>query len=1080
MTLRRTIRTYPLRLAAAALAGIMLLMPAKAQVPMSGSVVAHVDSLVGAMPGEAAADTGKYKIPSSLQIAAWGNTVRALLDGRYADAEDSAASIDYRIVRFTETTLAPSPVYYILEKSAAGQNYWGVFILNPSPVRRRLFIQSPHPKYDTNTGQQGAQIFVTAGARALYVSGTHRCNTGIPTTCSGTTSVCGGAYRMSDQAHVVNGPLYRATVEVNTVDPQTIVVQNHGFGKGDGDPDVIMGNGRTTAPTGTDWLVAVRDGLADIDNTLTFKVAHVDLDWTELIGTTNTQGRYINGSGNPCNSSPASANGRFLHIEQAKPKLRETQSDRQKLADAVAAVFPADTLVVSAASGDWSSASTWTDGVVPDSSLHVQIASGHTVTVTDAAAQCRTLFYADTTGHIVLAPSSTLSVFGDYTPNSTAHRSVLGWGSGAVLRFAGSAAVQTINNIRNNNSETNMSFFRHIVVDKSAGQLTFAGSGDSKLNITDTLEVRNGTFFVPTDFDINGRAFYSASDASPVIIVGTGGNFTMAGGLSQVMSRPSLGPVGTMTVAGEATLTTTSSNKINIDDIEVTSGGTLVLETISPAYLNADTITVRPGGIMTMSTTNNIWAAGSAVVLEPGAELRIETSTAHFAPVFENAGTVAYNRVAADGAQTVNDVPYASLRIASAGVKTWTPASDRTVSDTLEIAAGTLSLGSAGRTIAAAGLLKLSADTLITGPNTLSVGSSAAVTGSLLTGSGRIIGTLKRWFAAAVSDSAVFPVGTASKHRPVSLRFTTAPSSGGSVTASFHDSLPSLNGLPLNDGGTSIVKTSPDGFWRLTAGDGLTGGTYSITASSKDQSGISDVSTLRLLKRTEGGAWTLDGAHQSGLGTESDPVARRSGLTGFSDFAHGAASDNPMPAVLTSFTAVADGPAVIVRWRTASEEGVMRFDIERGVNGTWDMAGSVEGNGSSARPAGYEFVDRLRVPGEYRYRLVQVDRNGGRSAGESVRVTVAGIPHRLSLSPNFPNPFNPETTVEFTVPKDGPADLRVYSSVGQEVRTVFHGWAAAGTQHRVRLDGRGLSSGVYLLRLTAGGATASTRIILMK
>ena len=123
-------------------------------------------------------------------------------------------------------------------------------------------------------------------------------------------------------------------------DADALFIQPHGFGQITGDPDLIISNGTRYSPSGTDYAVAIRDGFAAVDPTLTFKVAHVDLSWTRLLGTTNCQGRLVNGGNDPCGTSANSASGNFVHIEQARPGLRDTPGNWTKLADAIAIAVP--------------------------------------------------------------------------------------------------------------------------------------------------------------------------------------------------------------------------------------------------------------------------------------------------------------------------------------------------------------------------------------------------------------------------------------------------------------------------------------------------------------------------------------------------------------------------------------------------------------------------------------------------------------------------------------------------------------------------------------------------------------------
>jgi hypothetical protein len=85
---------------------------------------------------------------------------------------------------------------------------------------------------------------------------------------------------------------------------------------------------------------------------------------------------------------------------------------------------------------------------------------------------------------------------------------------------------------------------------------------------------------------------------------------------------------------------------------------------------------------------------------------------------------------------------------------------------------------------------------------------------------------------------------------------------------------------------------------------------------------------------------------------------------------------------------------------------------------------------------------------------------------------------------NHPNPFNPSTTIAFTLPLSGQAYLSVYSITGQKVRELVFGYVPAGV-HSVVWDGRDdrgnvASSGVYLTLLNSGGKVCSARMLLMK
>jgi hypothetical protein len=79
------------------------------------------------------------------------------------------------------------------------------------------------------------------------------------------------------------------------------------------------------------------------------------------------------------------------------------------------------------------------------------------------------------------------------------------------------------------------------------------------------------------------------------------------------------------------------------------------------------------------------------------------------------------------------------------------------------------------------------------------------------------------------------------------------------------------------------------------------------------------------------------------------------------------------------------------------------------------------------------------------------------------------LPARVTLEGNFPNPFNPTTTLRFGIPESGQVTLYVYDVLGRQVRQVAIGAQAAGS-HEVAFQSAGLASGMYLYRIRLEGA----------
>jgi hypothetical protein len=314
-----------------------------AQVERRGDLYTYLDSTILAMPS--AIGTNDYLPPSAPQFAQFRVAVEQLLSNDAAGAATTASSIGYVVVAFTDTTSPAPRLHRILTRHPDSARHWGTIVVAAVPDRPSLVLQSPHPLFDTKTGQQSAWIYRMIGARALFLSGAHRCNSLLPSPCAGTTTVCSGAvepFRISDPAHNVDHPFQAATLAAISVVPQPVFIQLHGFGKDLGDPDVIMSNG-TRSASPVDLVAALRDQLLLRDDSLTFKIAHIDSSWSLLTGTTNVQGRLVNGSIAPCTQSASVPSGRFIHIEQAFQRLRNNVSSWSRVGAAIAAVFPPTT-----------------------------------------------------------------------------------------------------------------------------------------------------------------------------------------------------------------------------------------------------------------------------------------------------------------------------------------------------------------------------------------------------------------------------------------------------------------------------------------------------------------------------------------------------------------------------------------------------------------------------------------------------------------------------------------------------------------------------------------------------------------
>jgi len=95
-----------------------------------------------------------------------------------------------------------------------------------------------------------------------------------------------------------------------------------------------------------------------------------------------------------------------------------------------------------------------------------------------------------------------------------------------------------------------------------------------------------------------------------------------------------------------------------------------------------------------------------------------------------------------------------------------------------------------------------------------------------------------------------------------------------------------------------------------------------------------------------------------------------------------------------------------------------------------------------------------------------------------------GVPLDYLLSQNFPNPFNPSTSVQFSIPVEGFVNIKVYDMLGQEVADLYSGNAQAGTYtlnwNGKDNSGNNVSSGSYIYKMTAGDFVQSKKMTFLK
>jgi hypothetical protein len=112
---------------------------------------------------------------------------------------------------------------------------------------------------------------------------------------------------------------------------------------------------------------------------------------------------------------------------------------------------------------------------------------------------------------------------------------------------------------------------------------------------------------------------------------------------------------------------------------------------------------------------------------------------------------------------------------------------------------------------------------------------------------------------------------------------------------------------------------------------------------------------------------------------------------------------------------------------------------------------------------------------------LQVSRNGVLGQIDPTGVDVAGgtQPGFVQLMQCYPNPFNPSTTISFSLPRTEMVILKVYDVLGREVATLVDRREEAG-EHSVMWNGEEFASGVYFCRLQANDVVLTQKILLVR
>lgn len=259
---------------------------------------------------------------------------------------------------------------------------------------------------------------------------------------------------------------------------------------------------------------------------------------------------------------------------------------------------------------------------------------------------------------------------------------------------------------------------------------------------------------------------------------------------------------------------------------------------------------------------------------------------------------------------------------------------------------------------------------------------------------------------------------------------------------------------------------------------------------------------------TKASAVAVTPPENSGIGKDVDDsddsnpndVVIAAWFTSFSPFVVGDQDDVPLPIELASFEGVQKGKGIQLNWATHSELNNRGFRIYRSESSTKDFYKIADfeshsellGSGNSSNLLSYEFLDRkVEYGNKYFYQLADVDIANFETLQEKIVEVSVDAPEdeiiekfEYELAQNFPNPFNPETSISYSLERESFVNLEVYNLLGQKVKSLVSVKQKAG-KHSATWDGtdesgKVVSSGIYYYKIQAGNFTENRKMVFLK
>ncbi|MBN2411565.1 T9SS type A sorting domain-containing protein [candidate division KSB1 bacterium] len=178
-------------------------------------------------------------------------------------------------------------------------------------------------------------------------------------------------------------------------------------------------------------------------------------------------------------------------------------------------------------------------------------------------------------------------------------------------------------------------------------------------------------------------------------------------------------------------------------------------------------------------------------------------------------------------------------------------------------------------------------------------------------------------------------------------------------------------------------------------------------------------------------------------------------------------SDAPLPVLLYSFSAKLVNNKIELKWQTSPLSEVETFEIQRFDGRMWQKADLIEAHPQSGDFQEFLWTDDISTLSkdltEISYRIKYTDLTGNTAYSQTQTVNVKK-PTSIWLAQNFPNPFNPGTTISYAITEPADVKLIVFNSLGEQIETLVNGYQSENI-YTVTFDASHLPNGLYFYKL---------------